>query len=37
MTFFINHVSAGSSQGKWYLVQLYMEQSDPVTMRNYGL
>ena len=33
--FFINHRATGSAQAKWYLVQVDMEQSYPVTIRDY--
>ena len=28
--FFIKHISAGSTQDKWYLVQVNMDQLDPI-------
>ena len=34
--FLIKHMSAGSTHAKWYLVQVDMEQSNPVSMSNYG-
>ena len=34
---FIKHRSTGSAQGKWYLLQVYMDQSDPVIMIYYGV
>ena len=33
--FFVKHITTGSAQAKWYLVQVDMDQSDPVTMRYY--
>ena len=35
--FFINNIAAGSTQAKWYLVQVNMDQSDPIDMRDYGI
>ena len=35
--FFIKNISVGLTHTKWYLVQVDMEQSDPVTMRDYGV
>ena len=35
--FFINHISTGSTQTEWYLVQVDMDQLKPVVMRNYGV
>ena len=35
--FVIKHMSAGSNQTKQYLVQVDMDQSDPVDMGNYGV
>ena len=35
--FLIKHMSAGLTHAKWYLVQVDMNQSDPVSMRNYGV
>ena len=33
--FFIKIVYAGSTQAKWYLVQVDMDQSDPVLVKYY--
>ena len=33
--FFIKHRDTGSEQAKWYLVQVDMDQSDPVTIKYY--
>ena len=33
--FIIKHISAGSTQAKWYLVQMYMDQLYPVSVRYY--
>ena len=30
-------MSTGSTHAKWYLVQVYMDHSDPVSMSNYGV
>ena len=35
--FFINHIAVGSTQAKWYLVQVDMDQSDPVDTTNHGV
>ena len=35
--FFVKHISAGSTQAIIYLVQVDMEQSDPIDMRDYGV
>ena len=35
--FFIKHRDTGSEQAKWYLVQVDMDKSDPVTTRDYGV
>ena len=35
--FFIKRISTGSTQSKWYLVQVDMGQSDPIEMRYYGV
>ena len=35
--FLIKHTYSGSSQAKWYLIQVYMHKSYPVTMRGYGV
>ena len=35
--FFIKHRSAGSTQIKWYLLQVDMVQSYPVNIRDYGV
>ena len=35
--FFIKHMPEGSAQNKWYLVQVDMDNSDPATMREYGV
>ena len=35
--FFIKHVAAGSTQYKWYLVQVYMDQSYLIYMRDYRI
>ena len=35
--FFINHISAGSAQDKFYLVQMDVDHSYLVTMRYYGV
>ena len=34
---FINHMSAGSTHTKWYLVQVDMDHLEPVSMSNYGV
>ena len=33
--FFIKHIAAGSTQSKWYLVQVDMYQLYPIDMRDY--
>ena len=35
--FFIKNIVTGSTQAKWYLVQLKMEQSNLIEMRDYGV
>ena len=35
--FFVNHMSAGSTRNKWYLLQVNMDQSDLFSARNYGV
>ena len=35
--FFIKHTSAGSTQAKWYLIKVDMDQSDLVDMSDYGV
>ena len=35
--FFIKHRAAGSAQAEFYLVQGGLDQSDPVTMRDYSV
>ena len=35
--FFIKHIYAGSPQTRWYLLQVSMEHSEPVSVRNYGM
>ena len=35
--FFIKYMSSGSTHTKWYLVQVDMDQSNPVSMSNYGV
>ena len=35
--FLIKHRAVGSSQDKWYLLQVDMDKLDMVTMRYYGL
>ena len=35
--FFIKNISEGSTHKKWYLVQVDMNQSNPVYVRNYGV
>ena len=35
--FFINHIAAGSTQAKCYLVQVDMEELYPIDMRDYGV
>ena len=34
---FIKHRASVSSQSKWYLIKVDIYQSDPVTMRDYGV
>ena len=33
--FFINRIVAGSTQAKWYLVQVDMDHSDTIEMRDF--
>ena len=35
--FFIEHIYEGLTHTKWYLVQVDMNQSNPVSMKNYGV
>ena len=35
--FIIKHISAGSTQAQWYLIQVDMDQSDMVSMRDFGV
>ena len=35
--FFIKKIAAGSTQTKWYLVQVDMDQLDPIGMSDYGV
>ena len=35
--FLITHILARSTQAKWYLVQVDMDQLDPIDMRDYGV
>ena len=34
---FIKYISAGSTRAKWYLVQVDMNQLDPIDMKDYGV
>ena len=35
--FFINNIAAGSTQAKWYLVQVDIYKLGPIDMRDYGV
>ena len=35
--FFIKHMSTGLTHSKWYLLQVNIYQSEPFSMRNYGV
>ena len=35
--FFIDHMTLELTHTKWYLVQVDMDQTYPVTMRDYGV
>ena len=35
--FFTKHIYVGSTQAKWYLIQVDMDQSDPFSIRDYGM
>ena len=35
--FLTKHTTEGSERDKWYLLQFYMDSSDPYSMSNYGV